>query len=213
MAGKFHHEELYRGADLAQKLAGTRVTLCGAGALGSNLADTLARQGLRKLRVIDRDRIEEHNVSTQTYGEGDVGAWKVEVLRSQLFRCTGIEIEAINKELSERTAAKFLNDSDVVLEAFDNSASRRLVSEYCHHSKVACLHAGLFADYGEVIWNECYRVPGDVGPDVCDYPLARNLVLLTVAIAAETLLRSIDSGVRDNWSITLRDFAVRALEG
>jgi hypothetical protein len=55
-------------------------------------------------------------------------------------------------------------------------------------------------------------VPGDVSQDVCDYPLARNLVLLTVAIASETLLRSIDSGARDNW-ITLRDFAVRALEG
>ena len=38
------------------------------------------------LRAIDRDRIEQHNVSTQFYGEGDVGAWKVEVLRGQLFR-------------------------------------------------------------------------------------------------------------------------------
>jgi molybdopterin/thiamine biosynthesis adenylyltransferase len=143
MAGKFHHEELYRGADLAQKLAATRVTLCGAGALGSNLADTLARQGLRNLRVIDRDRIEEHNVSTQIYGEGDVGAWKVDVLRSQLFRSTSIEIEAINKELSERTAAKYLKDSDFVLETFDNSASRRLVSEYCLHSKVACARGAI----------------------------------------------------------------------
>jgi len=212
MAGKFHHEELYRGADLSQKLAAVRVTLCGAGALGSNLADTLARQGFRQIRVVDRDRIEQHNVSTQLYGEGDVGAWKVEVLRSQLFRCTRIEIEAINKELDARTAAKFLKDSDVVLETFDNSASRRLVKDHCQQAGIACLHAGMFADYAEVIWSERYRVPGDVGQDVCDYPLARNLVLLTVAVAAETLLRYLDSGARDNWSITLRDFAVRPLE-
>ena len=212
MAGKFHHEELYRGADLAQKLSAVRVTLCGAGALGSNLADTLARQGFTQLRVIDRDRIEEHNVSTQLYGEGDVGAWKVDVLRGQLFRATGIEIEAINKELSDRTAAKFLKDSDVVLETFDNSASRRLVKDHCEQTGIDCLHAGLFADYGEVIWNERYRVPGDLGQDVCDYPLARNLVLLTVAVAAETLLHSIGSGARDSWSITLRDMAIRILE-
>ena len=81
MAGKHHHENLYRGPDALSKLAAVRVTLCGAGALGSNLADTLARQGFRRLRVIDRDRVEEHNVGTQTYGENDVGAWKADVLR------------------------------------------------------------------------------------------------------------------------------------
>jgi molybdopterin/thiamine biosynthesis adenylyltransferase len=212
MAGKFHHEELYRGADLAAKLAAIRVTLCGAGALGSNLADTLARQGFRRLKVIDRDRIEQHNVSTQIYGEGDVGAWKVEVLRSQLFRATGIEIEAINKELTERSAAKFLKESDVILETFDNSASRQLVKDHCQKASIACLHAGLFADYGEVVWNERYRMPSDGGQDVCDYPLARNLVLLTVSVAAETVLRYIATATQENWSITLRDFAIRALE-
>jgi molybdopterin/thiamine biosynthesis adenylyltransferase len=212
MPGKFHHEQLYRGVDLAQKLAEVRVTLCGAGALGSNLADTLARQGFQRLRVIDRDRIEEHNVSTQTYGEADVGAWKVDVLRSQLFRATGIEIETINKELTDRTTAKLLKDSDVVVETFDNSASRLLVKTHCQSNNIACLHAGMFADYGEVVWNERYRVPANVGQDVCDYPLARNLALLTVAVAADTLLRYLASGVKENWSITLGDFAIRPLE-
>lgn|SRR5262245_22726555 len=212
MAGTFHHEELYRGADVARKAAASRITLCGAGALGSNLADTLARQGFRQLRVIDRDRVEQHNVSTQTYGESDVGAWKVEVLRSQLFRASGVEIEPHNKELTDRTVTKLLKGSDVVVDTFDNSLSRRLVQSHCAAAGTACLHAGLFADYGEVIWNEHYRVPSDVGQDVCDYPLARNLVLLTVAVTAETLLRFIATWAKENWSITLRDFAVRALE-
>jgi molybdopterin/thiamine biosynthesis adenylyltransferase len=212
MAHKFHHEQLYRGKDVAAKLAETRITLCGAGALGSNLADTLARQGFARLRVIDRDRVEEHNVSTQTYGESDVGAWKVDCLRHQLFRAAGVEIEAINKELTERTAAKFFKDSDVVVDTFDNSASRGLVQSHCRTAKLPCLHAGLFADYGEVIWDERYRVPSDAGQDVCDYPLARNLVLLTVSVAAETLLRYVATGEQHDWSITLRDFAIRQME-
>ena len=78
MAGKFHHERIYRGADQLAKLASLRVVLCGAGAVGSNLADNLVRQGLAHLRVIDHDRVEEHNVSTQLDGESEVGAWKVE---------------------------------------------------------------------------------------------------------------------------------------
>jgi len=212
MADKFHHEQLYRGADLVQKLGAVRVTLCGAGALGSNLADTLARQGFRRLKVIDKDRVEEHNVSTQLYGEGDVGAWKVEVLRNYLFRATGVEIEAVRKELTQRNVASLLKETDLVVDTFDNSASRALVSSICKSANVSCLHVGLFADYGEVVWNERYRVPGDAGQDVCDYPLARNLVLLTVAVAAETLLTYEASGVQENRSITLRDLAVRTLE-
>jgi molybdopterin/thiamine biosynthesis adenylyltransferase len=212
MVDKFHHEQLYRGADLVQKLGAVRVTLCGAGALGSNLADTLARQGFRRLKVIDKDRVEEHNVSTQLYGEGDVGAWKVEVLRNYLFRATGVEIEAVRKELTQRNVASLLKETDLVVDTFDNSASRALVSSICKSANVSCLHAGLFADYGEVVWNERYRVPGDAGQDVCDYPLARNLVLLTVAVAAETLLTYEASGVQENRSITLRDLAVRTLE-
>src|SRR5919108_3259144 len=112
MAGKFYHEQLYRGADRLARLAAVRLTLCGAGALGSHLADNLVRQGFGPLRVIDRDRVEEHNVSTQLYGEADVGAWKVDVLRARLFKTAGVEIEAVRKELTDRTAKPLLAGVD-----------------------------------------------------------------------------------------------------
>jgi molybdopterin/thiamine biosynthesis adenylyltransferase len=213
MADKFHHEAIYRGADQVAKLADQKLTICGVGALGSHLADNLARQGFKQIRVIDRDRIEEHNVGTQLYGESDVGAWKVDVLRLRLFRATGIEIEAIRKELSDRTAKGLLEDGGLIIDTFDNSVSRRLVQDQCRQLQLPCLHVGLYADYGEVIWDERYRVPQDVAGDVCDYPLARNLVLMTVAIASEILVRFVSEGTRQDLSVTLRDFAVRQLEG
>ena len=212
MAGKFHHEALYRGADSLTKLAAVPLALCGVGALGSHLADNLVRQGLRQLRVIDRDRVEEHNVGTQLYGEADVGAWKVEALRQRLFRAAGVEIDAVRKDLTDRNARSLLQGAGLVLDTFDNSASRRLVLEQCRALSIPCLHVGLFADYGEVIWDEGYRVPQDAAGDVCDYPLARNLVLLTVAVASEVVLRFVLDGTRQSWSATLRDFAVWPLE-
>src|SRR5215831_16207951 len=121
MAGKFHHEQIYRGPDAMTRLAATRTTLCGAGALGSHLADNLVRQGAGTLKVIDRDRVEEHNVSTQLYGESDVGAWKVDVLKNRLFRAAGVEIEAVNKELTGRNARSLLKESGLVVDTFDNS--------------------------------------------------------------------------------------------
>lgn len=212
MPGPFHHEQMYRGAEQVARLSGVPLVLCGAGALGSHLADNLARQGFRTLRVIDHDRVEEHNVGTQLYGESDVGAWKVEALRARLFRATGVEIEAVRKTFDDRTAPGLLKGAALVIDAFDNSESRQRVQTHCRDRGLSGLHVGLASDYAEVIWDERYRVPGDVLGDVCDYPMARNLVLLAVAVASETLVREVLDVERRDWSITLGDFAIRPLE-
>lgn len=203
-----NHESRYRGDAAIQKLAAARICLCGAGAVGSTLADALARQGIRSLRVIDRDRVEAHNVSTQIYTSEDAGALKADALKEHLFLATGNEIEPVAKELTAANARKLLKDVDLVIDGFDNSASRRAVTETCLAEGWACLHVGLNADYGEVRWNERYRVPGDAAGDVCDYPLARNLVTLVVAVAAEVVVRFLLTGVREDYSVTLKDLKV-----
>ncbi len=55
-------------------------------------------------------------------------------------------------------------------------------------------------------------MPRDVAGDVCDYPLARNLVLLAVAVASEAVVRFVLDGVKQDWSVTLGDFAIRSFE-
>jgi molybdopterin/thiamine biosynthesis adenylyltransferase len=210
---KLLHEELYRGADQLVKLRDVRVVICGAGALGSNLADNLARQGFARLRVIDRDRVEAHNVGTQLYGDSEVGLWKVDALRNRLFRAAGVEIESVRKELTAANARQLLKDSDIVIDTFDNSASRALVQQTAREMSVGgCLHVGLFAEYGEIIWDSRYRVPRDVPGDVCEYPLARNIVLLAVAIASETLVGYVLDGHQRDWSVTLRVMTISAPE-
>jgi molybdopterin/thiamine biosynthesis adenylyltransferase len=212
MPGKLHHETIYRGQELIAKLSRLRITLCGAGALGSNLADNLTRQGVANLRVIDHDRVEEHNIGTQIYGESEIGVWKTEALRNRLFRSAGMEIDAIRKQLTADNARTLLKDTDLVIDTFDNAQSRRLVQDQCRRQGTACLHVGLSADYCEIIWDEHYRVPSDTAADVCDYPLARNLVLLATAIASETIMAYVADEARRNRSITLRDLAIRPLE-
>lgn len=207
----FHHETLYRGADALAKLAAARITICGAGAVGSNLTLNLARQGFRALTIIDCDRVEPHNLGTQTYGEGDVGAFKVEALQAEVFRAVGVEIEAARKELTPGNVGKLLAGADVVVDGFDNHAARAAVTAHCRAAGLPCLHVGLSADYAEVLWNEGYRVPQDVaaaGANVCEYPLARNLILFAVTLASEALVRYVLAGRQEAYSFTLRDVQV-----
>jgi len=205
---KLHHEVIYRGKETISRLGEARLVVCGAGSLGSNLVTQICRQGFKKICVVDRDRVEESNLGTQVYSLDDIGALKAEVLRNLIYREVGEEIKAISKELNDKTAAKFLSDCDLVVDAFDNSISRRLVTDFCKSKGVPCLHIGVNGDYGELRWNDRYIVPSDAGDDVCDYPLARNLVLLVTAIAAEALIRFILDGSMENYSVTLRDLSV-----
>lgn len=131
MADIYLHEALYRGPEAVKKLGQINVTLCGAGALGSLLADNLARQGLQRLTVIDFDRIEQHNAGTQLYGQSDVGAKKVDVLKAHLFRAVGIELAVYDRRLDERSVKKFLRAADLVVDTFDNSISRQIVTDFC----------------------------------------------------------------------------------
>jgi molybdopterin/thiamine biosynthesis adenylyltransferase len=207
----FFHEQLYRTDAVMAKLKDYPVTICGAGALGANLAENLARAGFGKLKVIDRDRIEERNLSTQPYYRSDVGAFKAKILANHLYRAIGTKVEAETKELTSANAAQLLKDSRLIVDVFDNSTSRQVVKDYADQTGTLCLHAGLASDYAEVIWNHVYRVPSDVNDDVCDYPLARNLVMLTVAVASEAIASWVAMGEQRSFTITLKDLSVQSL--
>lgn len=215
MTDAFHHEILYRGEAALARLGALRLVVCGAGAVGSNLVDNLVRQGVRQVTIIDFDRVEAHNVGTQTYTESDVGAFKVEVLQAEVFRAVGVEVTAVRQRLTERNVGRLLEGADLVVDGFDNHDSRALVTEHCRDRAKSCLHVGLSADYAEVLWNEGYRVPNDVddaGANVCDYPMARNLIQFAVALASEAAIRFALQGQKQNYSFTLQDLQINVEE-
>src|SRR5215207_1738750 len=76
----FYHEQLQRSAEVMRRLREQPVTVCGAGALGANVLERLARTGFGRLRVIYGDRVEERNLSTEPYYRSDVGAQKAKLL-------------------------------------------------------------------------------------------------------------------------------------
>lgn len=206
----FFHEQLYRTSEIMAKIKDFSITICGAGALGGNITENLARSGFTKLKVIDRDRIEERNLSTQPYYRSDVGAFKAKILANSLYRALGVNIDAQTKELTATNAAQLISSNSLVIDTFDNSIARKAVKDYCENVNLPCLHVGLAGDYAEIIWNQEYRVPSPANDDVCDYPLARNLVTLAVAVACETIVTFVVRGKQNNFTVTLADLAIQS---
>jgi predicted ThiF/HesA family dinucleotide-utilizing enzyme len=208
----FTHEQRYR--DLA-RVAERPITICGAGALGANLAETLARMGLRRLRVVDRDRVEARNLSTQPWAQQDVGAPKARVLAGALYRAVGARVDAQHAELAAANALQLLEGSAVVVDAFDNLPSRALVGRTADALGAPCLHIALGpeGDYGCGLRDGAYRTidrreaTGDEqrAEDTCDYPLTRPLAMLVASAAAEVLACHLLDGSRRGFELTLRD--------
>lgn len=205
----FLHEAHYR--DLAPA-AERRITICGAGALGANLAETLARIGMRRLRVIDRDRIAPHNLSTQPWLQQDIGAPKVRVLTNMLYRAVGTKLDAHHCTLTAGNAAALLRESDLIIDAFDNLPSRGGLSTVAEQLGLPCLHIALApgGDYGCGLWDGAYTVrelptAAGSGPHTCNYPLTRPLAMLVASAAAEVIICFLLTAERRGFELTLRD--------
>lgn len=165
------HEEKFRGEKLLKKMAEQSFIICGAGAIGSNLINNMVRQGFNKFSVIDYDRVDSHNVSTQLYDRKDTGQLKVCALKFKIFNAVGVDILAIPKKIEQSNVEKLLKGDAIIVDGFDNSESRKLITEYAIAQKRACLHVGMYQSYAEIVWNQFYRVPNPVkGLDVCEYP-------------------------------------------
>lgn len=216
MDERFLHESLFRGNEIMEKIRQVKVCVCGAGCLGANITENLSRCGFSDITVIDRDRVEPHNLSTQPYLMDDVGERKASVLANYLYDAVGVEINALTKNLTEENAGKLLREfsrvdvPSLVIDTFDNHLSRKLVMDTCNRMNIPCLHIGLSNDgYGEAKWSEVYRVPEDVAAEgACDYPLARNLILILVGAATEVVFAYVSTGEKRNISVTVNDLKI-----
>src|SRR5215472_8603069 len=101
----FFHEE--RAGPLGPA-RDAHITICGAGALGGNVAETLARMGFAHLVVIDRDRVEMRNLSTQPYGMVEIGAPKARALANALYRAVRTHVEPMVVELDAENVRTLL---------------------------------------------------------------------------------------------------------
>jgi len=203
----FFHEE--RHASLSS-FADKAITICGVGALGGNLSETLARMGFSRLKLVDKDRVEMRNLSTQPYSRAEVGAPKARALANTLYRSVQAKLEPVVAELTAANAHNLLKESALVVDAFDNRAGRAAVSETARTLDLPCLHIGFSGDglYGSGIWEPDYQIPQETPGDPCDYPLTRPFALALTALAVRAITDFFQTGQRNGFELTWNDLKI-----
>ncbi|OEF96182.1 sulfur carrier protein ThiS adenylyltransferase ThiF [Desulfuribacillus alkaliarsenatis] len=135
----------YIGSDNLEKIQSKTIGIAGAGGLGSNCAFNLVRSGFKNFVIVDFDVLEYSNLNRQFYFIDQIGKPKVQVLKENLMRINPDLNLAIHQErLETSNLDEYYANCDVVVEAFDTIAAKRMIaSRYMSSEKLFVSASGL----------------------------------------------------------------------
>lgn len=141
------------GEEGQRHLAASRALVCGCGALGSVIANTLARSGVGHLRIVDRDFLELNNLQRQVlYDEDDVAASlpKVIAAASKLRKINSqIEIEPIVADLDPTNVLELAAGVDMIVDGTDNFETRFLLNDVALKLGIPWVYGGCLGAEGQ----------------------------------------------------------------
>ena len=135
-----------------RRLASGRVAIVGCGATGSALAGLLARAGVGKLRIIDRDYVEPSNLQRQSlFDEKDaLESLPKAIAAARKIASFNSEI-AVEPEVNDLTPANIeglLEGMDLILDGTDNFETRYLLNDYAVKQSIPWIYSAAVGSYG-----------------------------------------------------------------
>ncbi|MBR2997572.1 MAG: ThiF family adenylyltransferase [Clostridia bacterium] len=130
----FERLELIIGKENLSKLNNTRVLVIGLGGVGGILTETLVRNGIKNITIIDNDIVDITNKNRQIIAmDSTVGKKKTEVMKERLLD--------INKDCNVTIISEFIDKNnidllfkepiDYVVDACDTVSTKILIIEEC----------------------------------------------------------------------------------
>lgn len=128
------------------RLRDATALVVGCGALGTHALDALARAGVGRLLVVDRDVVEWSNLQRQVlFREADAaaGAPKAIAAADRLAEINrDVTVLPFVAQCSAAFLARLPARPDVVLDGTDNFRTRYLINDWCRSQRVPWVYAG-----------------------------------------------------------------------
>lgn len=135
-----------------EKLLNSRVLLVGCGALGASHAEMLARAGVGRLRIVDRDFVEFTNLQRQTlFKEADAAERlpKAIAAKQRIAEINSeIEVEPIVADVNHSNIEPLIYECDLVMDGTDNFQVRYLLNDACVKSGKTWIYGAAVSSYG-----------------------------------------------------------------
>ena len=135
-----------------ERLANARIAILGVGALGTHIADTLARAGVGSIRLIDRDVPELSNLQRQVlFDTDDVynGIPKAAAAADRLARVNpDIRIETEIADINPTNVERLIEGVDLILDGSDNFELRYLLNDAAVKHRTPWIYGGAISTHG-----------------------------------------------------------------
>ena len=143
------------GEEGQRRLMESRVLICGCGALGTVLANTLVRAGVGFVRIVDRDFIEMNNLQRQVlFDEDDIAAQlpKAIAAANKLRRINStVEIEPLVADVDHENVIGLAEDVDLLVDGTDNFETRFLLNDVAHKLGKPWVYGGCIGAEGQTM--------------------------------------------------------------
>ncbi len=223
------------GSDGGAHLRGSTALICGCGALGSMIAERLARAGVGTLRIVDRDWVELSNLPRQTlFTEQDaiLGRPKAIAAADALAAIDSrLKIEPFVADVTCDNIGELAAGCDVIVDGTDNFETRFLVNDYSLKFNVPWVHGGCLGASGQVMTivpgqTACFRclvrdMPQRESIETCDSagvlgPAVGIIACWQAAEALKILAGHVDAVcqdllVIDSWNTSCRTISLASL--
>jgi len=134
------------------KLLQSKVVIIGAGGLGGTVLELLARMGIGKLKIADKDLIVDSNLNRQMLStETNLGRNKAEVAVRRVKEInSSIEITGHSFFINSDNVKKIIEGAEVVIDALDNLPSRFVLQNACRDLKIPLVHGAIAGFNGQL---------------------------------------------------------------
>jgi len=153
-----------------ESLLAAHAVIVGCGALGSLHAMALARSGVGRLTIIDRDYVDQSNLQRQfLFEESDAAEAipKAVAAARRLQRInSAIGVRSVVADLDPTNAEELLADAAVILDGTDNFETRYLINDVAVSRGVPWIYGAAVGSYGI----EMPVIPGRTACLRCVYP-------------------------------------------
>ncbi|MCB9103386.1 MAG: ThiF family adenylyltransferase [Anaerolineales bacterium] len=140
------------GPEGQQKLLAARVAIIGCGATGTVLANHLARAGVGRLTIVDRDFIELNNLQRQLlFDEQDLADHLPKAVAAERkLRAINseIEVQGVVADANPDNIEKLIEGATLVMDGTDNFETRYILNDACVKHNIPWIYTGAVSSYG-----------------------------------------------------------------
>ncbi|MEK6843218.1 MAG: HesA/MoeB/ThiF family protein [Candidatus Micrarchaeota archaeon] len=132
------------------KLAALTVGIVGCGGIGSNSALLTAQLGVRKIILMDRDKVMETDFNRQQFFEIDLHKPKVDAVAQKINKMNSDVLVEAHFEQFDLKTAKAMRGADIILDCTDNYSTRIDINRFCLKNKIPWIFASAIKFEGMV---------------------------------------------------------------